>query len=800
MTNEEFIKFEITDLDLENEFAPFRAKKLTKNQQIYGIWADDEEDDSDDNRSTKYSSKSKNYTAPVNFVAGGIHQPGKKIKETTDEKEKNEISKDDVISDSSEEEVACTSFSKKSSIIQSDMAGFRRKDFREYKDNIFMQKGVGNWEMHTKGVGSKLLLKMGYQPGKGLGKNLQGINTPIEGHLRKGRGAIGAYGPEKKQQKMKIDATQIGDLETDKNEKSERTSLWRKEGLESNKKIHYVYKSVDEVLEESKKPGRKKTEISECSKVMVIDMTGPEQRILSGYHAIAGVQKPAEEWEIRKDKKFSNFSMPELQHNLNLLVDVSEQAIIENDRKLKYANDRLKVLGNQVEDLGRTMKQERKIIENLKIMIDSVESIVQASKEKCLTLKQAEEMFSSMKENHFTEFCAYEIPVLAVNIVRPLLKQSLENWQPLEEPSKPIPEFIKWRNILFIDDSTQTMNSYQLNPYNKLVWDAWVPCVRIATNTWECRQWSLMIDFIMNWIPLISNWILQNILQDMVLRRLQLQVDDWNPLTDRVPIHSWIHPWINFLGKNFETSVYPTIRHKLSKALTNWHPSDSSARLMLQPWVGVFDHGEMDGFLVNNIVPKLQNVLQDFIINPHQQCLDNWNWVMEWSEMIPAHTMASILDRFFFPKWLQTLSVWLNMNPDFNQVGKWFSGWKTIIPDNIKTQSLIVDHLRTALELMNKAIGGVGSGPLPERPLRNEEPIEVIRIMEPPVSLKSMVQSRCEERGILWIPISNRFMEAKQVYRCGKLQVYFDRNVLFVSQGGGSFTPMSWQEMLENAV
>lgn len=37
---------------------------------------------------------------------------------------------------------------------------------------------------------------MGYEPGKGLGKKLQGITTPIEAKLRKGKGAIGLYGPE----------------------------------------------------------------------------------------------------------------------------------------------------------------------------------------------------------------------------------------------------------------------------------------------------------------------------------------------------------------------------------------------------------------------------------------------------------------------------------------------------------------------------------------------------------------------------------------------------------------------------
>jgi tuftelin-interacting protein 11 len=36
-----------------------------------------------------------------------------------------------------------------------------------------------------------MILQMGFQPGIGLGKDLQGISAPVEAHLRKGRGAIG---------------------------------------------------------------------------------------------------------------------------------------------------------------------------------------------------------------------------------------------------------------------------------------------------------------------------------------------------------------------------------------------------------------------------------------------------------------------------------------------------------------------------------------------------------------------------------------------------------------------------------
>lgn len=50
------------------------------------------------------------------------------------------------------------------------IAGLRTTN---YKPPVSLGRGFGEWEKHTKGIGAKLLMKMGYEAGKGLGKDLQ---------------------------------------------------------------------------------------------------------------------------------------------------------------------------------------------------------------------------------------------------------------------------------------------------------------------------------------------------------------------------------------------------------------------------------------------------------------------------------------------------------------------------------------------------------------------------------------------------------------------------------------------------
>ena len=56
--------------------------------------------------------------------------------------------------------------------------------------------------------------------------------------------------------------------------------------------------------------------------------------------------------------------------------------------------------------------------------------------------------------------------------------------------------------------------------------------------------------------------------------QLTRAVAGWEPREERVPLHAWLHPWLEALGPGLE-DLYPGIRFKLAAALQAWHPSDA---------------------------------------------------------------------------------------------------------------------------------------------------------------------------------------------------------------------------------
>lgn len=305
---------------------------------------------------------------------------------------------------------------------------------------------------------------------------------------------------------------------------------------------------------------------------------------------------------------------------------------------------------------------------------------------------------------------------------------------------------------------------------------------------------------------------------------LILQVDNWNPLTDTVPIHSWIHPWLPLMQARLEP-LYSPVRSKLSSALQKWHPSDASAKLILQPWKEVLTPGSWEAFMLRNIVPKLGMCLGELVINPHQQHMDAFYWVMDWEGMISVSSLVGLLEKHFFPKWLQVLCSWLSNSPNYEEITKWYLGWKSMFSDQVLAHPSVKDKFNEALDIMNRAVSSnVGAYMQPgareniaylthteRRKDFQYEAMQERREAENmaqrgigvaassvPMNFKDLIETKAEEHNIVFMPVIGKRHEGKQLYTFGRIVIYIDRGVVFV-QGEKTWVPTSLQSLIDMA-
>lgn len=212
----------------------------------------------------------------------------------------------------------------------------------------------GEWERYTKGIGSKLMAKMGYEQGRGLGRQSQGIINPIEQIV---------YPPGRSLDHcIKL-----------KQEHERKKQDWREILKEKNKKLKFEAKLSDQYDRIEKQKGRAKSMFEFLN------------NRLNQIHASTESKSP-----LANNRSFKNLD----QRSLNIASFKSEQdlqrAQVELDkmqrmRSRHYVSNQSNVDQNAVlmkNDYESSIERQQNIVSRLRIENEAIKKEIKSRSER----------------------------------------------------------------------------------------------------------------------------------------------------------------------------------------------------------------------------------------------------------------------------------------------------------------------------------------------------------------------------------------------------------------------------------
>lgn len=312
-----------------------------------------------------------------------------------------------------------------------------------------VDKEFAKFEKHTKGIGMKLLGKMGWKVGEGLGKGKQGITRPIEVQLRRRNEGLQERGERTKQSRE--DFGNKGDSEEEEEEAfQEQLQEWRATGPRHRKrKPRLNYKTAEEIEAERGLGGDEEGDGAAPPSLKIVDMTGPQSRIIEASEAQRGASAREAARQSVYRHRDGSVPMPELQYNLNLLVEQAEHELQRNKGQLVRDEKRMRALQQDFAEMNLKLQREDGHIRRLEKILEMVEQCEHAQD---LGLDQCLGIFRNLHQAYPKEYAAYGLATLATVAVLPLVQAALRPWDPLHEPSAHLETFQKCRPLLELSD------------------------------------------------------------------------------------------------------------------------------------------------------------------------------------------------------------------------------------------------------------------------------------------------------------------------------------------------------------
>lgn len=705
-------------------------------------------------------------------------------------------------------------------------------------------------DVNTHSFAARMMARMGYVPGRGLGSEGQGILTPIEVKPRPQGLGVGAI--REKTEQAKAEAKRAAFLRGDPFSGSEDEKE-PKAGKTKNKATAAAKpKGILVATNNSKPIYRTVDEIQKCavdlmvpsSLKSVVDMTGPRVKVLCPHSGLFIKTVPEAKQSAPEDAaqiKVAHLARRDLE------TFVTEWQRLQENKSYTSQEER-----NLSEDVhGQTAQVQRLdlLLELMKRMThisisgeDSSESVGE------YRMQGVVEQLLTLQFQFKNEVEVYNLSELSVAAIAPAFKQCMAVWKPLTDPFFLTELLQRLRSLLkiksreniearyhdrgYLDQPSNTATTYE-----SLIYSFWLPKVRSAINKqWDAHEPSPVITLLEAWDSLLPSYIHAYILNHLVMPRLRATITEWNPrlqpsrrkrATATLAPHIWVFPWLSHLNTQMLLpSLLSDIKSKFSILLSS-HPLNSGPIEGMPEWTELLGTSATEMLFIRHLLPRLAFLLRsEFSVNPAHQDLIALETVWRWKDGFKVSTLGQLLQTELFPKWHATLYLWLT-TPGvlLGEVSEWYRFWQAIIPVDVRESPIVRSQFDKGLDMINLAMDlGPGSErarqELPGPDQETHRPIEIAveemdqgwkektdlqgddggRGVRRAVLFKDAIEDWCTENNLLLIPLRRSdetsgqplFRITASASGIGGLIVYFRDDVVWAQDNNvrGRFEPV----------